>query len=222
MSRLNPRFHRNNPQLPAALPNVVQLTLFFTLENQICLNNLYYFDGGLTASITLLTSFLSAWVTAHQAALLGILSADTTFTQVKAFYTNVPAIIPQYQIIPAGTVGTGGSGHEPTPISVVFSKASNIKGQSGRGRFYSVGVPPAAVTGSTLTPSTAFQTNAALWVTHMNNNLVVGANSYLPGIFSRRGYNKVSGAGGGFSGLTTVYIRQILGTVRRRRLGRGK
>lgn len=221
MSRANPRFHRQNPNLPALTSNVVQLTIFGSLENQITLNILYYADQtGTVASIANLNSFLGGWTVSNQAPLQAVASSDWSLNQYKAQYVNAVSIIPQYRTTGLPLGGTGPAGHEPTTVAAVISKYSQVKGQSGRGRYYIPGIPTAWVSNSAL--NVAFITPFNTYASDLVNQVTGGGITYTPGIFSRRGYNKVTGLGGGFSPLSSAVARTLLGTVRRRRIGRGK
>lgn len=220
MSRANPRFRRLNPSLPAPTGNVIQLTIFGTLENQVTLNILYYQDPtGTVASITNLGNLMAAWLVANSVSMLACSSSDWTYQQLKSQYVNQPTIIPQYNVS-GPTSGTGPALHEPTTMAAILSKATLVKGQSGRGRYYVPGIPLANVTSSALTAGSlaTYQTYA----TKLNTVVVAGGLNYTPGIFSRRGFNKVTGQGGGFSPMSAVTAKALLGNIRRRRIGRGK
>lgn len=221
MSRANPRFHRTNPFLPAISGfNVVMLTIFGTFEAQLTLNILYYQDQtGTVASIANLNAFLSAWKLANQTFMLACSSSDWAVTQYKAQYVNAVGIIPQYLAV-VGGAGTGAAPHEPTTVAAILSKYSMVKGQSGRGRYYIPAVPTQVVLLSALTPA-GLNTNQ-VYGGSINTPIVGAGVTYTSGVFSRRGYNKVTGTGGGFSPLTTCTARALLGNVRRRRIGRGK
>lgn len=221
MSRANPRFHRTNPTLPALTGNVVMLTLFGTVENQLTLNILYYEDQtGTVGSITNLNSFIGSWTVPNQASLLAVSSSDWSLTQYKAQYVNLPAIIPQYSTTGLPQPGTGPATHEPTTVAALISKFSQVKGQSGRGRYYIPAIPTAWVTASSINPT--FITNYNTYAGKLVNQITSGGITYTPGIFSRRGFNKVTGTGGGFSPMSNAIAKTLLGTVRRRRIGRGK
>jgi hypothetical protein len=220
MSRANPRYRRTNPALPAPTGNVILCTIFGTVENQLVLNTLYYQDTGGTPTIATLSAFISGFLSFWNTAFLPTVSNEYTQTQFKGQYMNAPTIIPQYLVSPAGTIGTGGAGHEPTTVAAVLSKASSVKGQHGRGRFFVGPVPTSGVQASSITA--AYTTTLNTLATKILASYPVGAVTYTPGIFSRLNYNKISGAGGGFSPLTTVTARVVLGNIRRRKLGRGK
>jgi hypothetical protein len=221
MSRALPRFHRNNPSLPApGGSTVVQINMVGSIEGQETINTFYYVGsppGALT--VTDLANALTAWQAAFLATFRGCCNGDWTVSGVECLCLTQPLLVTQQSTANAGAAGTVLGGHEPTVTSVCLSRYTGTKGQHGRGRIYMPGVPSLWVTASAVT-------NAA-GITAYNNM----ANALLTGItFSGIAYAaalvqraKVSPRNlVGVAPIAQVAFRPLIATTRRRRIGRGK
>jgi hypothetical protein len=217
MSRANPRFRRPNTLLPVPTGNVWRARFFATLESQVCMNTFWYMDGASpgTGSLTIANSLITGLqVTGGlQSKFLAAMSADCVLTAIEVDSPNNPSLIAA--LAQPLAVGTGVAGHEPTYVGAVLNRQTAIKGQCGRGHITTIGVPTAWVTSSSLTTTTA---HAAL-ATQMMAVITQGANTFTPALFSRG--TRVSHVAG-CALLTGVFLRLLLGTVRRRKVGRGK
>lgn len=215
MSRANPRFRRVNPVLTAAPANTFEVTLFGSIENQLTINTFYYRDQG--AALTSLSE--SNLSTGFAASVLGAFaaccSADWSYNQIKVQCLTTPARQP-YLGVSSGP-GTGPSTHEPTTVCGVIIRRTGIKGQSGRGRIAVPAPSTSLVTSSSLSAG-LITTYNALCVA-MVTPFTAGGVTWTPGVVSRK--NK-AGPPLGYADLTSCQTRTLLGTCRRRKVGRGK
>lgn len=218
MSRANPRFRRNNPKLPLPVGNVYRVKLLGQLENQLTINTFYYMDDQALATATE-TSIANLGVAISAAGALipkyaACMSVDWTLT---GYIIDVPtspslAAVVTNQL----TVGSGPAGHEPTEVAAVITRQSAVKGQCGRGHVSLPAIPTSWVTASRLTTTTAHTAMA----TEMKSVYSFGGVQYAPAIFSRNGSHFQNGLGAAFQ--ISTALNTLLGTVRRRKIGRGK
>lgn len=213
MSKAHPRYTRNNQPLAAAAANLFEVAVIGDLEGQTTINTFYYNDGGATLNSTseqtLATAFRTALMTLYKAAC----SSDWTWTGVKVSCLTSPARMPVIDVTGAGA-GTGPAGHEPSQIGVVIMRLSGVKGQAGRGRVTIPAVPSGWVTGSLLTTGAAHLSLAG----GMLATFVSGAVTYTPMVVSRK--NKAGPTLGAATVLRTT-VGSVLGSVRRRKIGKG-
>lgn len=224
MSRANPRFRRNNPPLPAAPANCWQLSVLGYVENQVTVNTFYYRDAGLTLAAdlsneaNLRTGFDTNVIPSFKACI----SSDWAMTSIVVRCINVPtraAFVYNYNPVVAGT---GAATHMPTTTAAVLSRRTAVRGQCGRGRLY-IPAPPvtsqAAVNNSYTTAT--YQTTLAALATAMKTAFVQTAMTFTPGLASK-GPRTQNPRVSGFADLTNVIVVPVYGTIRRRRIGRGK
>lgn len=217
MSRANPRFRRDNPVLPIALTNVWRVKFYGVLEGQMTLSSFYYIDSN-TKGTNLATAQANL-----QAALPSIggplvtygaaCSSDWQFQSLVIDSPNNPTLSPL--VTPYVTTGGGPAGHEPTTVAAVVARQTATKGQCGRGHVLVPAVPTAWVTDSEITTLTAYTALA----NGMKLTLTTGPDTFTPGIWSK-GTRTVHQFG--FDFLISATPRVVLGTCRRRKLGRGK
>ncbi len=218
MSKANPRFRRNNPSLPVVLNNVWRVRMIGTVEGQLTINTFFYLDtnGPNTGTVTIANSLVTAFMGAGgvEPLYIACMSADWSLQGYTVDSPNNPFLSTVQGTF--GAVGGGPNGHEPTTVGVVISRFSAIKGQCGRGHITLPAVPTAWVTASTLTNTTAHTALA----NKLSADLVQGGNTFTPCIYSRAGshYQPQKGA----AAVEAALVRTTLGTVRRRKLGRGK
>lgn len=224
MSRANPRFHRINAQLPALAVNAVRATFNYLIDNQLALWVLDYIGSSLAYSgtgfeLAMATSLAGALGTTLRA----MLSADCFFTSVKVQSLTTPSRMPGiFTVATANQPGTVAGNHIPSEMSAICYKVTGTKGQHGRGRLMLPGIPS-----SFLTPGTdCNRLNAAGSAAAQNFDTAVvgttyadGGNTYAPGLTQRTLHGAATAFGALLTGLGT---RLLLGTVRRRRIGRGK
>jgi len=215
MSRAVPRYHRINAPLPTPTPNKWEVIVRGLIEGQMTINTFYYDDQGAALSTTSESNLAGGFITANWVAYRACLSSDWTATdiQVKCLTDITRATYINTTI--TGNAGTGPAGHEPTYVAAVLLRLTKYKGQCGRGRIGLPAVPTSWVTASTITTATAYTTLAAL----LTANFVAGGTTYVNALWSRgpRPSRAV-----GAAPLTQVLVSTKLGTVRRRKLGRGR
>lgn len=214
MSRANPRFHRTNPALPAAVANTFEITIYGSIEGQQTVNTFYYADGGVALASNSEALLIAAWKTANKALFLATVSQDWTMVSIKCQCLTSPTRIPVYST--ENSPATGPTGHEPTTVAVTIDRLSLIKGQAGRGRISMPGVPTAWVTASSVNGTG--QTFYTSFLPVLTTGFVSGAITYVALVVSRK--NK-SGPLLGASPVSGAVLRVVLGSCRRRKLGRG-
>lgn len=218
MSRANPRFRRQNLKLPTPVNNVYRVKFLGSIENQLTINTFYYRDANAlgTANLTHYTNLYNAITSAGalRSAYVGCISSDWTMTEIIIDCPTSPSLSEFYS--PDSTAGGGPGLHLPTENAMVFDRYTGNKGQCGRGRVSLPAIPGSWVTQSkvtTITPQTLLRTA-------MTTALTSGADTFTPGLYSRNGSHAFPGAG--YADLTSVFFNPLIGTVRRRKIGRGK
>lgn len=217
MSRKNPRFTRPNNALPAPTGNVWRVRALGIVENQYTINTFWFQDelspgtGTATVAATLLAGIQAA--SNLQAKLLAACSIDWNLYQWLIDSPNNPNLNTQATVV---SIFAGGpSSHEPTTVATVIARYTNFKGQCGRGHVSIPAVPTVWVTASSVTTFTAYNALAIQMVQQVTN----GGHTFTPGLYSKG--SKLHQTAG-FAPLASVQARTFLGTVRRRKIGRGK
>lgn len=222
MSRANPRFRRTNPSLnPVGLTNgVVQYVIEGRLENQMTLSTFMFVAANpnpTQAQLSTLSTAISSGVFPKYAALI---SADwTCFRELlKCVHRN--DIATNISTGRAQSPGTRPAGHEPTEVAGLFLRQTPTKGQHGRGRVSIPGVYTGDVTNSNWTGVTISLNQTAFNNSLVGVNFSDGTNNWLYCVGQR---------GSATPRLITNYAvissqtaSLLLGTVRRRKVGRGK
>lgn len=220
MSRANPRFRRVNQSLPVlGTQGVVMMVIQGTIEGQLTISTFPYL-GSVAAPTqaqlqTMITNFHTAMATAYR----GAVSNDWSWTRTLAQVISSTTIATAVSGVNAGLAGTNGVGHAPIETADVFVRKTAFKGQHGRGR---VSLPPpslAAVVNSAL--SNAFVAGPQLaMATAMLASFTDGVNVWLPCVAQRSVSSPKVAIGA--AALTFTAGNFFLGTVRRRKVGRGK
>lgn len=220
MSRAKPRFKRVNPPLPALTNNIFLVSVLGVIENQLTINTFAYEDnkavgapaGNPEAELG------AAWRVNVLGSYRACCSADWSVTGIKTSCINLPTRIPVFDTGAYPLAGTGATGHFPTEVSAVIQRKTVYKGQSGRGRFSLPALPLSAATASALTAGQIATQNTFL--TALAGTLTTVNNVFSPALVSRRGVFPNFTYG---SALLTAFINNtVLGTVRRRKIGRGR
>jgi len=218
MSRARPRFTRVNFPPPPPAYNVWRLAVVGSIEGQMTINNFFYHDGiAITSGVTgiVQNNLYNAFVGASGPwdEYKGALSADWTSVEIRV--DSPTSLDFGTAIYPQGAAGLGAGGHEPTTVAVILSKLTELKGQCGRGHWALPAVPSSVVLNSTLSNLTAYNNlKTALLAT-----LTLGGTSFKPVVFSK-GTKQTPRIG--YSEIGAITVRPVLGTCRRRKLGRGK
>jgi len=208
----------NNPPAPALLGDVWRVRIFGKQEGQMTVNNLYYQDDGDgpgAGTIDAAGELYSA-VTAPggiKEKYTACCSAQWLWDKITIDCPTTPTLSTQEVTI--GGTGGGAAGPSPTFVTVVLQKRTLTKGKCGRGWIGIPAVPVVSYVESSLIDKTPYQALAdALRV-----RLTQGVFHFDPGIYSL-GTKKHPQQG--FAVMTKCLVRTLLGTVRRRFVGRGK
>lgn len=217
MSRANPRFRRTNGVLLPRLNDIYRVRFRGSVEGQLTINTFYYRGSGainsesLAGQINLITALEAP--AGMRDKYKACMSSDWTMADMAV---DCP-FLDTLNTLVAASIGAGGgaAGHEPTTVGVVIAKQSVVKGQCGRGHVTLPAVPTAWVTNSTLINSTAHDAFALA----MGGVISGGGTTFTPVIYSKgTRINHTAGV----TDVIQCVVRDTLGTVRRRKLGRGK
>jgi hypothetical protein len=224
MSRAVPRFRRFNPPLPAATGYVMQVLMSGLMDGQRWVMDFGFMGVGTPppagAEATVAGSFTTLMQPTWQPLTANNVSWDTTKVSCVSIPTRNPFVL---TTAPLPLFGSGGAaGHLTSTDAGIFSKYTLFKGQHGRGRNYIPGMPESfvapAVDANDLTAGgiaalSAFATAAR------TQPFTDGVNTLDLCIYTRpaKGLPVTLAAN-----VIVVTPRPLLGTVRRRRVGRGK
>ena len=216
MSRLHPRYTRNNPALPAIIPNLWKIVLKGRIEVQATQNTFYYADGGAVLTAATETLAIAAWQAAFAVNWPGMTSTDWLAESVTMECVNLPLRVPVSRPAIVGMNGAIAGGHVGTEQAIIVLRNSGVRGQCGRGRISIPGVPLTFVTGSSLNVVGlgGMVANGGI----IGTGFVVGAVTYTPQIYSKGSHAFPTQ---GASPILSVTFDNVLGTCRRRKLGRG-
>jgi hypothetical protein len=209
----------------AALGDLWQVKMVGRQEGQTT-NNIFDF-AVVGASSDVLVHLVQVFAECFITNLLPVLSSSWALESFTYKRTN-PTLGPEFTYIPTGTLTGGGNAAAlPTTVAAVFSKLSSQGGKSKRGRFYICGVPEAATINSQLDTSHAFWIAAVAFCACLASNFfhpdpAGGSDLFDIGIYSR----KIGGAtfpynDSGFVAASSIVPKQVLGTMRSRKIGRG-
>jgi hypothetical protein len=218
MSKANPRFRRNNSALYFVNGNIWRVRIIGAIENQLTVSSFYYIDelgpGTATLAVGVALSIAFQGASAVFTKYCAAVSGDWLSSLVLVDSPTNPTLATIQNIDVA--VGTGPAGHEPTVVGAVVAKLTAVKGQCGRGHITTPAVPTAWVTGSNLSNQTAHTNLANAMVAPLTGS----GHTFTPCLYSPKGShaNPIKG----YAPLTNCLVRTTLGTVRRRKLGRGK
>jgi len=224
MSKASPRYKRTNPALPVIGTNhVYQVSVQGTVDGMVWIVNLAYM-GPNTVSTNTESNIATTFNTTCSTAIRGVMDSTALFTTIKVSSLDQPSRIPYVAAVNggAGYAGSVGATHIPIEMAAIISKYTNIKGQHGRGRNYWPAVPASFVTPGT-DPNRLNATGIAAYqtlITAIDNAAITdGATVMDLCIYTR----PLKGQPVTNAQATITYImRPLLGTVRRRRPGRGK
>lgn len=211
-----------NPNAPPIVGNVARVTVRSVCNAQTCLNTFDYFYASVfSVDANDLSNLAGAWDTAFGALYKNILSPLSKYTDITVQELQF-GTAPTVTVIPAGAgFGAAGATNLPLEMAAVASRYGNWKGKHGRGR---VSFP--AVPNTFITPATDANVINAAGLTAYNNlltpllaTLSVGFLSWVPYITTRP-VPPLSTVTRGVE-IVSYTMREILGTARRRKPGRG-
>lgn len=224
MSKAVPRFRRFNPPLPAATGYVMQVLISGLIEGQRWVMDFGYMGVGAVPPTNAESTIAASWATLNGAAWQGTTVPTVSLDSIKVSCVTSPTRNPFTLVnaAPLPLVGNNSGDHYPSTVAAVISKYTLTKGQHGRGRNYTAGVPlshvttnvdPNALNAAGLADLFSFATALE------NNDPSDGTNSVELCIYTR----PPKGLPVTLSSLVNqVIARPLLGTIRRRRVGRGK
>lgn len=223
MSKAVPRFKRISPPLPALTGAVYLITVSGTIDTQRWYCNFGYQASSFVQVAASESNLNASWITACLAALKACLSNDAIVDTVKVACVSSPTRAPFVQQgggLPVA--GTGGVSHYPTPVAGIIAKYTATRGQHGRGRNYLPAVPIGFVTPA----SNADQLNASgqtaynAFATALDVAIAdTGGVTADVCVYTRvaKGLSVLNA-----EDVLQLVVRPLLGTIRRRRVGRGK
>lgn len=212
---------RTNPPVPIVTGPVIRNTVgVLFLGQQFVVVCDYMGATPIGVNTGTLTQFLTNWIIACETQWKGTLSPDASINKYLvsevAVGTTPTLVAPQ-----VGKIGTVAGTSENSILAAVATKYTAVKGQHGRGRFYFGPIPisftspaePDILNAGAITAYNALNTALLLPIVAggINFNLVVSTRPIAP-------LTLIGRAGTVASIVQTV----LLGTVRRRREGRGR
>jgi len=221
MSRANPRFHRTNPPAPQVPvgSSVMRYRIQGSIEGQMTISSFDYIgpvaSPNLTQLSTLLVNARAQLLSYYRACV----SADWTVTNESINIVNRNDILGIVSVVSAGQAGGRAAGHVPTEVAQPLIKLTPLKGQHGRGRLSLPAIAVADVTASKISAA-AELTNITTLETQMILNVSDGANQWTPCVSQRSTVAPKLVIG--TSLLQAVTTSALLGTIRRRKIGRGR
>lgn len=213
---------RNNPDQPIIHTTLLRLSVQFAAQGSNCENVLDYLaDTAFSPAIGDLTALAAAWATANQAAFLATLAADTSLYDI-----TVADLVPGLSPTSTANVGTPVPGTVtgtsfPSCLGVAAEKITAIKGQHGRGKILQGPIPLSFVT--TTDPehinAAAITAYGALHASLLHP-ISVGGHTYKLAITTRQPTGVPIPTNAGI--VVTLTQDTTIGTVKRRKLGRGQ
>lgn len=222
MSRAQPRFRRTNPPLPVVGNNngVVLYRIFGQVEGQMTISTFMYSSSNNAPTQAQLTTLLSAIQTAIFPLYGSCISIDwggnNKETLDVVHRNDISGLISTAN---GGAFGTRAAGHLPTEVSAQLIRYTAFKGQHGRGRVSIPAIATADVTASSISSGTLITALA-----NLTTALLVarsdGTNNWTHCIGSRIPISPKLVTN--FAPVVRYVNKTLLGTIRRRKIGRGK
>jgi len=222
MSRASPRFRRVSPSLPlvGSTNNAVVYKVQGQIEGQMTISTFLYSGQVPSPTQAQLTALLANIHTSLWAAYRSCISVDWATVKERVDVVHRNDISGVDSFASAGSGGTRAAGHLPTEVAIQLIRYSAVKGQHGRGRVSIPGVASADVTGSNISAGTLVTALNAL-VTQILTSVTDGSgNTYVSAIGQRSTTSPKLIVG--VSPVTRIVVPTLLGTIRRRKIGRGK
>jgi hypothetical protein len=223
MSKAVPRFKRNNPALPPIAGAVYLVTVGGDIDNQTWYCNFGYMASSFSQVSVSESNISASFITNVIPAFKACLDPTNDITSVKVACVSVPTRAPFVQTGGSFPLsGTAGATHLPSTVAGIISKYTPTRGQHGRGRNYIPGIPNTFVT-PTVDPDRLNSTGITAYnalATALDVQLTDTGGVVLDMCIFKRVAKGLSVLNG--QDVSTFQTRPLLGTVRRRRIGRGK
>lgn len=211
---------RVNALPPPITGDCYRLTIYSRAQAQVCMNTFEVMGDNFAASPAApMANILAAWVLAVETQYLACCTTQTRIFRynIQCISSNAPASIDSLVNKPGTTVT------DPLPLEmgVILKKTGPLKGQHGRGRVYMPAIPVTFTTpsiepnllnatGTTAYTALGLDIQAAVTVGGINYTPIVSPRPIAPAVV-------VTVA----APITSHLPVSLLGTVRRRREGRG-
>jgi hypothetical protein len=213
---------RVNIPAPSITGNVARIVVVTSTQSQICNNTFDYMLPGFTAGAGDMLNLITAWRTACKTFLLACLSPLTTYLYTLCQdLANGTFVTAQYNEA-GGVVGTAGATNLPLEMAAVIERYSLLKGQHGRGHISLPAVPNTFTTPASdpnIINATGVTAYSALYAALLLQLTTTGG-VWSPAIITRPVPPAVLPSKGVLVAGWT--LRTLLGTVRRRKEGRGE
>jgi hypothetical protein len=198
-----------------AAPSIVQTTIEGRQDNQLTINDLFWFASGTitpTSVSTLLTGLFN-WV---NTTLSPLLSRDLSFTRIRAVDLSSATGLAQEQAI--GAVGGVDVEAAPNNVAACVSLRTAQRGRSGRGRNFVPGIPNSVITLNTLDPTFITDLVSAY-------STLIGAGAFVAGwelvVLSRVTGGVPRAVGIGIPVTDAIMVGNSVRSMRSREIGHG-
>lgn len=219
MSRAVPRYRRNNVALPAPPNDVFEVAVLGQIELQSTINTFYYRTDGSSLDPLAEELIANKVVLDLVPALINCQAVGYQFLKVRVSCLTKPTRTPGERAAATPLFGAFGGTNLPSTDAVVFVRRTAVRSACGRGRFYLPGVPSSVVTDSQITDAAYITLLGTLVTAYLTPIAVLTVGTITPGLWSKgsRTHKTL-----GFAELHDGGFNAVIGTVRRRRIGRGK
>ena len=202
------------PYIP--VPDVMQVETLFRWDSQ-AVENVYHFTASVAIDLAIMAELAAEmkdwWVTEMAP------SVTNTLQLIQVKVTDLTTQTSPVYNFTSGLPVAGGSANPSLPnnVSVVYTKRTENRGRSFRGRIYHMGMTESQVTGNAVDTTTA-----ASWLTKYNlTRSIVGASAtYTQGVVSRF-TGSAPRASGIITPILTFSTDALVDSQRRRLPGRG-
>ncbi len=208
------------PPAPPVANNLIRITRTSRADGQLCENTFDYVDATVTPiSSANLDACCTNWKSFVDTTYLACLSPSSEMVSISAQELHFGTTPTQVQLDTPGTVGTAGTSCLPLEVGATLARVTDLKGKHGRGRITMPGVPDTFVTptaNSSELNATGVTAYDALGV---KLSSVVPISAISPVVSTRPVPPSVLIDNA--KPVTGYITRIILGTQRRRKVGRG-
>lgn len=198
------------------VPGVIQLEAVYNQAGQITENTFYYQAPG-TPTVTDLEELCAAWLVEWDASLQSYIPNETSLINIKAtdLLTNISPVVNWATGLPLA--GIRGANILPHNVTLVFTRRTQFRGRSWRGRIYWPGLVESDVTQSQVQGPFVSAAIGAL----MTTNAVTTTLGVWEGVHVSRRQEGQWLTTGEFSPITTWTSDGTVDSMRRRLPGRG-